>query len=715
LTRRLGAPGSVRRQVVLAAAIVVALAALTWHFNAPPRHEALSAVPDTLRALLATVVLFGLGGFGLVRMLLPAALRDYELLWVLPTGACAVGLALTLLGFAYVPYPISLTLVLVAGLALGAYAVRRRGWPSWPAARLAWPIFLALVVTFVALEPMLFVQHYAAPIGTGSDAHLAAGTANFLTHSYPTQINISQPVNQMPPTWQSKYPIYYAFAGVSSLSGLAIWQVLATLAAAMLGLAALGMFLVAREVFRAPLVAALAAMALAALDREALHTILNPYFNQTWGFFAMPFTLVLGWWLVQPGQSRRARQATAVLLALFALVLLFAYPLAAPIPAAPLVVFEWRERRRKIGAGEPVCRPRDLYRGRMSLLWIVPLAVLLAVPVAGVAHKAIGAAKVLLPGSSLAVWGGDLVGFIPFNYFVSLPGSLIFLPLTVILFALAAYGLWRSSRSLTWGLGGLLVIGVLLAVYLRQRQYGYYFHFKLLAFLGPLVMVMAAVGAVRLRHWGALPLTVFGIATVGSAIAELGDTGSQLPPATIELGAWARSIPRGASVRLDMWPPLQLWGAYFLASHPLCSQAASARHRLPARDPSPARPTSSWPRWPWHDRRKRSGRRCARTLDTACTGRTRRSRDRAPAHRCGWTGSTRSGTALSSPTVPPLRCAQGRPADGVRARDGGLAGVDRRAVAHLWNRTICLSSSSQPCLLRQLYFCQRFLSTRAER
>jgi len=208
----------------------------------------------------------------------------------------------------------------------------------------------------------------------------------------------------------------------------------------------------------------------------------------------------------------------------------------------------------------------------MSLLWIVPLAVLLAVPVAGVAHKAIGAAKVLLPGSSLAVWGGDLVGFIPFNYFVSLPGSLIFLPLTVILFALAAYGLWRSSRSLTWGLGGLLVIGVLLAVYLRQRQYGYYFHFKLLAFLGPLVMVMAAVGAVRLRRCGALLLTVCGIATVGSAIAELGDTGSQLPPATIELGGWARSIPRGASVRLDMWPPLQLWGAYFLASHPLCSQ-----------------------------------------------------------------------------------------------------------------------------------------------
>jgi len=95
----------------------------------------------------------------------------------------------------------------------------------------------------------------------------------------------------MPPTWQSKYPIYYAFAAVSSVSGLATWQVLATLAAAMLGLAALGFFLVARSLFRAPAAVAVVAMALAALDREALHTILNPYFNQTWGFFAMPFTL----------------------------------------------------------------------------------------------------------------------------------------------------------------------------------------------------------------------------------------------------------------------------------------------------------------------------------------------------------------------------------------------------------------------------------------
>jgi hypothetical protein len=553
--------------------LAIALLALAWHANAKPRHEAFSAAPDALRALAATVVLFGAGGFGLVRLLLPDALRAYEPLWVLPTGGCAVGLALTVLGFAHVPYPVALALVLAAGLGLGAYAVRRCGWPELDLGRLGWPVLLMAVVTLVALVPMLLVQHYAAPIGTGSDAHVAAGTAQFLKHAYPTGVNVSEPINQMPPTWQSKYPIYYAFAAVSSLSGLATWQVLATLTAAMLGLAAAGMFLVARDVLRAPVAAAVVAMAVAALDREALHTILNPYLNnQTWGFFAMPFTLVLGWWVVQPGLERRQRLATALLLALFALVLVFAYPLAAPIPAVPIAVFVWLEWRRKVRAGEPVFHPRDVYKSRRSLLWLIPLCALLVVPAIGVGQKVAGAIKVLAPGNSLRSWGGDLPGFIPFNYFVSLPRPLYFLPATVVIFGLAAYGLRRSGRSLAVGLGGLMAIGVLLAIYLRHRAYGYYFHFKRLAFIGPLVMVMAVAGAARLRRLGPALLAPSVLATAGSAVAELDATGSQLPQATIQLSDWARGLPRDASIRLDMWPPDELWGAYFLSSHRLCSQ-----------------------------------------------------------------------------------------------------------------------------------------------
>src|SRR5581483_11440998 len=527
---------------------------------------------DTIRALAATVVLFGVTGFGLTRLCLPNALRRYEPLWVLPTGACAVGLAMTVLGFAYVPYLVSLVLVLAAGVALGVYAVRTRGWPELSVARHLWPAYVAVIVLAVALVPMIFHLRYAAPVGTGSDAHVAAGSANFLKHAYPTGVDITQPINQMPPTWKSKFPIYYAFAGVSSLSGLDTWQVLAPLAAALLGMAAIGMFLVARDVFSAPVAVSLVAMAIAALAREALHTVLNPYFNQTWGFFAMPFTLVLGWWVVQPGLGRGARRGTLLLLALFALILVFAYPLAAPIPALPIIAFVWIARRRRIAAGEHVFRLRNAYRGWRSLLWIVPVAALLVIPALGVYEKGKTAAHVLIPGHSLQPWDGDLGGYQPFNHFFSLPNVWIGTVLLIALLGLAAYALLRTDRALTWGLGGLSFLGLALGIYFRERAYGWYFEFKLLAFVGPLLLLMAAVGAGRLRRAAVPCLAALCGLSAGAVVAELDSTGYQLPKATIALSSWAHALPPSASIRLDMWPPNELWAAYFLASRPLCSQ-----------------------------------------------------------------------------------------------------------------------------------------------
>jgi hypothetical protein len=552
--------------------ILVALAAAALYFDHKPRHELFSAVPDVVRAIAATVVVFGIGGFGLVRLLLPAPLRRHELLWVLPTGGCAVGVAMTVLGFAAVPFPASLAMVLLAGVALGVFAVRRRGWPALDARELAWPSFLGVVVLAVALIPVISVLHYAAPVGTGSDAHVATGAANFLQHAYPTSVDTSVPINQMPSTWQSKYPIYYAFAGVSSVSGLATWQVLPVLAAMLLALAAVGLFLFARDVLGVPLAVAAVAMMVAGLDRLALFTVLNPYFNQTWGWVTLPFTLVLGWWAVQPGLERRSRQATLALLALFALVLVLAYPLAAPIPAVPIVMFAVLERRRRIAAGERVFRLRSLYRGARSLIWIIPAAALLAIPVAGAVDKGISALNVLLPGHSLAGWGGDLGRYLPFNYALSLPSSLLYLPLLVAILALAAYGLSWQHPSLKWGLGGLLALGLLLAVYFRHRQFGWYFEFKLLAFIGPLVLLMAVVGAWRLPRYRVTALAGLAVASISAAFLVVHNLGYQLPQATIQLSAWAKSLPRDASVRLDMPPPDQLWGAYFLDARALCSQ-----------------------------------------------------------------------------------------------------------------------------------------------
>jgi hypothetical protein len=544
------------------------------HFDHRPRRLAVHAMPDTTRALLAALAVFAVAGFGLVRLLLPERLRGYELLWVAPTGACALGVAMTLLGFAGVPYTVSLSGCLVAFAALGVHSVRRRGWPAVPAARLGWPLLLAFVVFSVALVPMVFEQHYIAVTGTGSDAHVAAGTANFLKHSYPLGLAIGQPIDRMPPLWGSKFPIYYALAAVSSVSGLDTWQVLPVLAGLLLAMAAVGMFLIARELFGARPAIAVVAMALAGLNRMALHTGLNPYFNQTWGYFAMPFTFVLGWWVVQPdlGGRPHARRGMLLLLALFAVVLVFAYPLAAPIPAVPIAVFLWSERRRRLRAGERVLRVRDLYRGRRSLVWMIPVCVLLLFPFGAVLGKAAGAAAVLAPGRSLAAWGGDLRAFIPFNFFLSLPDSNLGNLLVLVLLYLAIRGLRGQPRSLAWGLGGLLAIGLVVAVYLRHRAYGYYFHFKLLAFCGPLLVAIAAVGADRLKRLGPVWLAVFALATGVSAYDEVGATGFQLSTAEIELRDWATSLPAHASIRLDMQPATQLWSAYMLAARPLCSQ-----------------------------------------------------------------------------------------------------------------------------------------------
>jgi hypothetical protein len=563
-----------RFQWSLAAALLVALLALCWHFDVRPHHWALRPIPNTLRTLLATAVVFGLAGFGPIRLLLPSRLQRYELLWVLPAGGCLAGLELTVLGFAACPYAVSLALVLLAGLGLSAYAVRRNGWPTVAAARLAWPVYLALIILVVTLVPMVFVEHYDAVTGTGSDAHVATGVAQFLKHSYPTSVNLHEPINQMQPTWQSKYPIYYAFAAVSSVSALPTWQVMPILIGTMFALAAIGMFLLALELFSAPVGVALLAMAFVGLDRMALHTPLNPYFNQTWGYFTMPFAMVLGWTLVQPGLSTRARQATAGLFAIFALVMLLAYPLAAPLPAVPLIAFAIAERRRRKQAGERVLQLRDLYRGRRSLIWLLPLCAALAVPLIGALDKVLEAIKELASGATVnGSWRGDVTHYFAWNWFFSLPDSAFGYVLFALLIGLVLVALWRAPRPLAIGLGGLMLLAIAFAIYLRHLQDAYYIEFKLLAFVGPLMVLAAIVGAWHLRRYAVPLVAVLAVALAISTVDQLDATGFQLGQPTVALSSWAAALPANASIRLDMFPPDQLWAAYFLDARPVCSQA----------------------------------------------------------------------------------------------------------------------------------------------
>jgi hypothetical protein len=568
-----------------------------------------NGVGQALQAGVAAVALFGLAGFGLTRLLLPPGLRRHEAIWVLPVGVCAVALLMTVLGFAYVSFHVSLGVTIALAAALALFAWRRAGPPARPErpAAVGWPFYLALLLVLVALVP-LFRSGFATVIGDGSDAHLAVGTAHFLQHNYPTAINVNEPVDQVPLVWRSKQPIYYALASVASLADLDPFQTIAVTAAVLLALAAMGWYLVARELLGAGVYAGAAALAVVGLDRIVLHTGMHPYFNQTWGYMTLPYAVVLGWWAIR----HRSRGGLA-LLALFLLVGAFAYPLALPIPLTFLLFAWWLDRRARRRAGEaipaggpPARHPaspdraapassgwwkalwRRLYRRPRSLLWIVPLAVVLLIPIGGVLEKSITAYRVIDPNASLQAWGGDLSGSFPGEEYFGLSFHRLWPLAALVIVGFAVWTLWRLERPLAWGLGAVLLFGALFGEYFHARKQGWYFEFKVLAFTVPLAMTAGVVGMARLwtagrarghawlRWAGPAAAVALLVALVTieqrGALTELRSTYDQLPKTMIALRGWDARLPAHASVRLDVEPGPQLWVAYMLAGQPLCSQ-----------------------------------------------------------------------------------------------------------------------------------------------
>ncbi|MDQ3723607.1 MAG: hypothetical protein M3376_11235, partial [Actinomycetota bacterium] len=123
--------------------------------------------------------------------------------------------------------------------------------------------------------------------------------------------------------------------------------------------------------------------------------------------------------------------------------------------------------------------------------------------------------------------------------------------------------------------GGIVAFGVLAALYFRPREYGWYFHYKALAFAAPLGVAVAAAGLARVKwKWvGAVALIFLVGATREGAAKEIGDTFDQLPKSMLELERVDALLPADASVRLDMPADgRQLWAGIILAGQPLCSQ-----------------------------------------------------------------------------------------------------------------------------------------------
>jgi hypothetical protein len=204
---------------------------------------------------------------------------------------------------------------------------------------------------------------------------------------------------------------------------------------------------------------------------------------------------------------------------------------------------------------------------------MLPAAVVLAVPVLGVVEKAASAVKPVVDlGQTLAPWGGDLTAFMPEHQFFGMTSTSALVLLGPLLLVALALELRRQPRALGIALGGAVLFGIAAALWFRPRDFGWYFHFKALAFVGPLALLIATVGVSRLRRLAWAPLAVLVLLAVQGAKDELAVTYDQTPRAVTELQDVDARLPPGVSVRLDMPANEQLWAAYFLAGQPLCSR-----------------------------------------------------------------------------------------------------------------------------------------------
>jgi hypothetical protein len=517
-----------------------------------------SAVPVVARVALASVAVFLVCGYAPALLLTPARLRVWWPLLVLPTGAITSGLVLTVLGFAAIPFHVALVVTLLAGIVAAAIVERP------PAERAPLPTLAALaaitaLIVALALVPT-FRSGLATVTGFGSDAHLVAGSATYLQHNYPGSTDVAYPADQVPPLWRSKFPIYYTLAAVSSVAGVEPWEALMTVSAILLALAGLGFFLLTREGFRAPVGVAAAAMVVAVLDRRVFHLALHPYYNQLWGMLTLPFTILAAYlYAIEP-----SRKALGMFLA-FIVVGAFAYPLMLPFPLLAGAGAWWL-------AGH---RPHLTRPPRRSLIWIVPLTLLLIVPITGVIQKVWDAATLLVnPGNSLIGWQGDLQHYPPVGeFFAIFPNALSgFMALGVLILAFA--GLWRAPRELGRPLMATLGAALAFAIYFRAVKYGQYFYFKVLSFAGPLLLIaaVAMMGRLRPRLLSLAAIAAIVASAILSARSEIRTDYDQLTPETIQLRDWAAALPAGASIRLDTPRASQLWDAYMLSSHPLGSR-----------------------------------------------------------------------------------------------------------------------------------------------
>lgn len=518
--------------------------------------EYASPIPYIGRGAVGGTILFAVTGLAAAARLTPGPLRPVWPIMALPAGAVLGSLALTVLGFAWVPLKISLWVV----LALGLLAWWR--WGKGHAPKIdRWALTVWVVagtLAFLIATIPVFRLNETSIFGFNPDAHQVVGSAELFKVGHPLATQEGMPINEVPAAWRFRYPILYALAGTSNLAKFDPIYVFPAMQGLLVMLAALGFGALAVLCLRLPLGAGPWVAMTMPLNALVLHMAWHPYYNQLWGLALLPWAILAGWWAVRE-RSRSVGIAFAALLVMLAL----AYSLVVLYPLLVVAGMAWAHR---------LPRPR-LPRPRGRLAWTAAIIVglLLSLPLAAAAAKiVVGLIQLFDINGNL--WGGDIFTFTPLGAFVGLGGGVWWL-LPVV--AVAAAAAWRLlSRREALALAAALAVCVLFAVRLRIADRGQYMDFKHLGYVGAVVLAVAAAGVIAAllsrRRALAAGAGVLALAWATVAVVQVRDdafnTPEQVTADMFLLREWARELPPDASIRLDIPASgVQLWAQYMLA------------------------------------------------------------------------------------------------------------------------------------------------------